>query len=74
MRTLPDEEPQDPRTEIDLRLDEIHEDEMSFLRALQRRAVEGARTLASRKTRLLHEHSLDGGGHNPLGRWRPKFD
>jgi hypothetical protein len=41
VRRLPDEEPQDPRTEIDLRLDEIHEDEMSFLRSLQRRAVEG---------------------------------
>lgn len=74
MRTLPDEEPQDPRTEIDLRLDEIHEDEMSFLRSLQRRAVEGARRVTSRKSRLLHEHNLDGGLHSPLGRWRPKLN
>lgn len=74
MRPLADEEPQDPRTEIDLRLDEIHEDEMSFLRALQRRAVEGGRTVTTRKRRLLREHNLDGGRHNPLGRWRTKVD
>ena len=60
MRPLPDEEPQDPRTEIDLRLDEIHEDEMSFRRARQQRAAEGGRTVTSRKSRLLRERNLDG--------------